>query len=282
MTVANDTFKALQRWAWDAAACGYRGGLVELYAPVTAAMVEMLDPHPHEDLLDVATGAGEPALSLARAMNGTGTVVGIDLSDEMVSQARSRSGGQAGLEFRVMDAEALAFPDRSFDGVTCSLSLSLFASAGRALSEILRVLRPQGRVVLSAWGSERQAPFIAVVHDLLQRHTKARGAGPSPFATRDGGNWPPDLLERAGFASIELSTVPLRLRFDTFDHLWEVVARGTPIVALLQRSPPSMSETIRAALEQETLSFRQPGSAAIELANEVILVRGSKREGVSP
>ena len=82
----------------------------------------------------------------ARAVGATGSVVGIDLSEGMVQatnvEIAERKAGKVSAQ--VMDAEQLAFPDTTFDAVTCGFAL-FFMSEGAALAEFRRVLRPRGQ-----------------------------------------------------------------------------------------------------------------------------------------
>lgn len=100
--------------------------------------------------LDVACGSGALARELARTAGPTGSVVGIDLSTGMLARARRRPprAGAAPIRYLVADALELPFPDRSFDAVTVGFGLRNVADYARALSEMARVTRPGGRVVV--------------------------------------------------------------------------------------------------------------------------------------
>ena len=107
-----------------------------------------------ERVLDVGCGAGGGARALAARVPDVGRVVGIDVSETMVAEARARTGAappetRARVEFLAADAHQLPFPDASFDA---AFSLSVFEIVGeprRALVEMARVLRPGGRLVIN-------------------------------------------------------------------------------------------------------------------------------------
>lgn len=112
-----------------------------------AGLVALAAPRPEWAALDVATGTGHTALALAPHV---GSVVGIDLTPEMLSEAeRLRANRAAGnVVFRQCDVHRLPFDDGSFDLVTCRRAAHHFSDIALALQEIRRVLRPGGRLVI--------------------------------------------------------------------------------------------------------------------------------------
>lgn len=136
----------------------------------TRALVEAARLAPGMRVLDVASGSGEPAISLATELNGTGQVVASDLSAGPLEVARERAAkrGLTNLECVPADVHALPFAAASFDRVTCRLGAMFFADLPRALRELYRVLRPGGRVSLLAWGAMEQ-PYFAMTIGVLRR-----------------------------------------------------------------------------------------------------------------
>lgn len=96
----------------------------------------------HGKVLDVACGTGDMAVELLR--QGC-SVTGVDLSKEMMAIAK-RKAPQA--EYRLADVERLPFGDASFDAVTCAFGVRNFVHLEQGLSEMLRVLKPGGRMVI--------------------------------------------------------------------------------------------------------------------------------------
>jgi SAM-dependent methyltransferase len=110
-----------------------------------------------QTVLDVACGSGDLLAPLAESNS---KVVGVDLDAEMLDLARARSSSAGNVEIREMSAESLAFDDGSFDAVTCFSALP-YLDQERAISEIARVLRPGGRLVLGTVGSGYYVKHIA-------------------------------------------------------------------------------------------------------------------------
>lgn len=107
-----------------------------------------------QTVLDLASGAGEPALSISRCIGPVGRVTATDLVPEMLEGARRRADAAniGNIDFRAADMERLPFADKSFDRVTCRFGLMFASDPFAALAEILRVLRPGGRAAFLVWG----------------------------------------------------------------------------------------------------------------------------------
>ncbi|HZY71017.1 MAG TPA: methyltransferase domain-containing protein [Thermoplasmata archaeon] len=128
-----------------------------------------------ESVLDVSCGAGEPALAEARAVGPTGRVVGIDPASGAVELARkfATADGLSKATFEVAAAEAIPFPDASFDCLTCRFGAMYFSDLRAAVVEAHRVLGPGGRLGWLAWGPIEQ-PFWEATARVALRHAGMR------------------------------------------------------------------------------------------------------------
>lgn len=115
------------------------------------------------NVLDVACGTGDMAVSLVE--RGC-TVTGVDISKEMMAIAK-RKAPQA--EYRLADVERLPFGDASFDAVTCAFGVRNFVHLEQGLCEMLRVLKPGGRMVILELATP-DSSFIRPFYNLYTRH----------------------------------------------------------------------------------------------------------------
>lgn len=161
------------------------------YAEVLRRVCEAAAPAPGAQVLDIGTGTGTLALGVARQLE-TGHVVGIDPTAQMLARAEenARKTGLAGrVEFRCAPAEALPFPDASFDAVVSSIALH-HTQVRQSLREIARVLKPGGRLVAADMGRNRKwetslgalvLPAMAVYYLATKRSVKMMRAEMAAF-----------------------------------------------------------------------------------------------------
>ncbi len=113
-------------------------------------LVAAVDRTAPRDVLDLATGSGDVALALARALPAEACVTGMDFCAPMLAEAEKKRAAACGLrarvEFRAGDALALPLADASMDVITVAFGLRNFADRARSFAEMSRVLRPGGRL----------------------------------------------------------------------------------------------------------------------------------------
>lgn len=135
-------------------------------------MIQALALHSGEQVLDVGSGPGVFLSEIAASVGPSGRVCGVDFSEEMVSAAQNRCADQPWVDVRVADATQLPFEDGTFDVIISNAVLEYVPDLTTALSEIYRVLRVGGRVLIGGWdwGS---VVWHSSDHDRMARILKA-------------------------------------------------------------------------------------------------------------
>lgn len=143
-----------RRWTDSADAWGrWAEQMAEPADRINRPLLALADVRPGLSILDLATGTGEPALTLADLAGPAGFVVGTDLVPAMLAHTASRARARAlPLRMAAADMQALPYPDGAFDRVIVRFGLMFVPDADAALREMGRVLRPGGRLALAVWG----------------------------------------------------------------------------------------------------------------------------------
>ncbi len=165
----------ISRWTgsapfWDK----HREMIRHMFAPVTNALVEEAQVRGGQSVLDIATGPGEPALSVVSLVGAQGKVCGIDPIPEMIAGARREASRLElkNVQFEVAFADHLPFPDNFFDAVVSRFGVMFFPSPIDAVREILRVLKPGGRLVFAAWHFAARNPFHCSLSRVVDRYVE--------------------------------------------------------------------------------------------------------------
>ncbi len=183
-----------------------------LFAPCAQLFLDLAKPRPGERVLDIACGTGVVARGVARRAGAAGSVTGLDLSPGMLAVARSASEREdLAIEWREGRAEALPFPDHSFELILCQFGLMFFADRAAALSEMHRVTAAGGRIAVHVFQGIERHPFYQTLDTVILRHLGASGVG-DIFALGDSDELR-TLLAGAGFHDVEIVPGSVTARF---------------------------------------------------------------------
>ncbi|MBI4220578.1 MAG: class I SAM-dependent methyltransferase [Chloroflexi bacterium] len=213
-------YKTTTRQQWDQAAEAWHRWdpfLKDWLGPATDAMLDLANVGAGSRILDIAAGAGEPAITIAKRVGPAGYVLATDISPKILEYAMSSAArqGATALETRVMDGEDLDLADGSFDVATSRVGLIYFPDQQRALSEIRRVLKPGGRVAAIVYTTPENNKFFSLPVSVIRRRAQLPPplpGQPGPFSLGS-----PGILEeayrRAGFHDIQVRTInaPVRM-----------------------------------------------------------------------
>ena len=244
---------------------------------VTQALVDYARPVAGMAVLDVASGTGEPAITLAERVGAEGSVLATDQSAELLEIAaeRARNKKLANFTTRQADAHSLPFEDRRFDLATCRFGVMFFADAKLALTELRRVLKPGARACFAAWGSVEQ-PFWQTTMKTVHRNVGGEmlvPGGANLFRFSAAGSLS-EVLRAAGFGAVEESTrnLPWTWLGDAEEVFEYACAVAAPFRPMLERVPETMWPAIRAEAVAAMEKYRVGDE--IRFGADVVLASG--------
>ena len=243
---------------------------------VTEALVEYSCPTPGMRVLDLASGTGEPGISMAQRVP-QGSVMAVDQSSELLDIADKRARNKNLLNFITQQADAhhLPFADQSFDLATCRFGVMFFSDCQRALAELRRLLKPGARACFAAWGPMEQ-PYWQSTLKIVHRHvggTMLEPGGSDPFRFSSAGSLSA-VLTASGFHEVEESTrsLPWTWPGDAEEVLEYFCAVAAPFRSMLDRLRVEEWPVIRAEAKAAIERYRVGDE--IRFGADVVLASG--------
>ena len=216
--------------------------------PLADNLIDVALLQPGEHVLDVGCGTGVVTRLAAERVGPDGSVTGLDLNPGMLAVARSVASPELNITWREASAESMPLPDAGFDVVLCQLSLQFVPDRKAAVSEMHRVLRPGGRLVITVPGPV--GPLFEQLAVAMGKHIAPQAAGfvRAVFSIDDATELE-NLLAQAGFRDVNAEAEVLDLPLpEPKEFLWQYVA-GTPLAATVANA----DEDARSALEREVV-----------------------------
>jgi SAM-dependent methyltransferase len=257
--------RRVQRYGWDKAASHYDRAWQRQLAPAQERLLALADLRPGERVLDIACGTGVVSFAAAAAVGDAGSVLGTDLSDEMIRIARERTR-TAHVRFERMDAEQLALGDGSFDAALCALGLMYVPDPDRAVSEMRRVA---GRAVAAVWGARNRCGW-ADIFPIVDARVRS-DVCPLFFALGTGDRLRA-VFEGAGFTDLVSERIDAPLVYDSGEEACTAAFVGGPVALAYSR----FDETVRREVRAEYLASIEPyrDGGGYRVPGEFVVVAG--------
>lgn len=224
-----------------------------------------------QQVLDLGSGTGYPALLAAQVVGPQGRVVGIDLADDMLAAARRKAGrlGRSNVEFRTGDVTTLPFPSGSFDAVTSRFCLMFLPEIPKAVAEIARVLKPGGYLAAAVWSGPDKNPYLRIPLNVIKQLIELPPPDPqAPGIFRLAK--PGDLMgmvRQAGLSGLSeeefAADVQLTSGQEYFSSLMEIAAPIQNLFAKL--SPPQQAEAEK-QIVQSVEQYRRGAGVSLPIA----------------
>jgi SAM-dependent methyltransferase len=275
-------YKNAQREQWNKDGAAWRRWnpvLDRWYGAATRQMLELARVRQGQRILDIAAGAGEPAVSAAQRVGPGGYVLATDISEGIVELARqvAHECGLGQIETRVMDGEKLDLPDASFDAVLCRLGLMYMPHPVAALREWHRALRAGGRVAVAVFSTPDRNAWGALPASIIRRRAQLPPPAPGqpgPFSLGSPGVLE-GIFREAGFSDPEIRTVPVPHRMASAAEYVQVAREAFGgFNAMMAQLPPQERESVWNEVERSLHGFESPGG--FEAPGECLVVGATK------
>ncbi len=223
----------LQQWNTAAEAWHRWGPLLSRWlGPATETMLDVGEIKNGSRELDVAAGAGEQTLGVAKRIGHKGQVLATDISAEILqyAAASAKLAGMASVQTLVMDAENLAELDAEpFDAAISRGGLIYFPDQQKALAEMKQQLRSGGRVAVMVYATAEANSFFSIPVSIIRRRAKLPASllgQPGPFSLGGEGKLV-DIFAQAGMRNIELESISAPLRVTSAaESVWSRIMPG--------------------------------------------------------
>ena len=266
---SSDEIQDAQRATWAGLSAGWEkwdSVIMDQLRPVGAAMIDRLDIADDNQHLDIASGTGEPGVSIAKLVP-NGRVVLTDLVPEMLEIAARRANAQgvANIETTVCSADDLPFSDATFDSVSVRFGYMFFPDVAKATAEFTRVLKPGGRLCSSVWVKPEENPWAAIAMQAIATEaalTPPDPDGPNMFRCAAPG-YVTALYERAGLRLVAEWDVKIELVTRSPEQYWQMVSDSSLAAGALQQIDGPARKRIQEHAIANVVAFEKDGMVRI-------------------
>jgi ubiquinone/menaquinone biosynthesis C-methylase UbiE len=274
-----EKIRDVQKEAWNKQSPGWKKWdemMMTFLKPMTVEIIHMLRLSDDDIVMDVATGTGEPGLTIASMLK-QGKVTGTDLADSMLAVAAENAVKRSIYNFETVccDVSALPFEDGTFTAVSCRLGFMFFPDMQLALKEMLRVLKPGGRIAASVWDIPEKNSWMSVSMEtmisMLHLNPPAPGATGAYRCAQPG--FMADLFRQSGLKNISEKEVVGKFKCDTFETYWSFITdAGSPMAY------SKADEALQLQIKKEVFAkvSRRCSDGHISLDSSAIVIYGEK------
>jgi ubiquinone/menaquinone biosynthesis C-methylase UbiE len=249
--------------------------IFEPYAVNVAARINKIAP---SHVLETAAGTGVLTRAMAARLSQAARIVATDLNQPMLDYAKARHSGadRERIEWKQADAQALPFPDQSFDAVVCQFGVMFFPDKVQGYKEARRVLKPGGQFIFTVWDKISENDFADAVTQSLASvfpNDPPRFLARTPHGYHDETQIRSD-LKNAGFAKVSVDDVPATSKAASALDPAIGFCQGTPLRNELEARDPARLED--ATKQAASAVADRYGSGAIEGRMRALVISAAR------
>lgn len=285
MSAANSKqYKEAERRSWDSVAHGWEKWwrTIEKGAGIVSSrLIDLAGIKIGSRVLDISTGIGEPAITVAREVGNTGRILATDFSSEMLSIAKKRAinaGLERVIEFKQGDTGTIELPDSYFDAALCRFGLMFLPDLDTALLNIYGSLVNNGRFAAAVWASsEGDSLFTSTMNTILKetRTSPPPKGAPGPFSLSDE-SLLRNYFVNTGFKDVAIDRINVTFNFGSSnEYAIFVLETAGPLQVLLSNESSERREQILGAVSESARKFAD-NTGAVKFSNGAICILGTK------
>lgn len=265
-----------QKQSWNKFSPGWKKWdelTMDFLKPMGAAIIASIKPSGNDTVLDIAAGTGEPGLTIATMLQG-GKVTITDLAEDMLTITKENAArrGIYNIETMACDVCELPFAGNSFDAISCRFGFMFFPDMQLAADEMIRVLKPGGRIATAVWNVPEKNFWVTATMGTINKNMELPPpppGAPGMFRCAKPGLMK-EIFEKAGFKNVTEKEVPSKLNSGTVETYWNMMTEvGAPVVAALSKADEAMQQKIRKDVF-ELVRNKYPGTVALDASAIVI------------
>ena len=245
--------------------------------PVNARLIELAEIDTGHTVVDIATGIGDPALSVARRVGPAGRVIATDQSAAMlaIAETRARDRGLTNIEFRLLDANDFDFPDGTIDAIVCRWGLMFLSDLADALRRMRRALKTGCCLAAATWADADKVPIISVRRNVMRAFDIPKGPL-DPFRLSSAAALSAAATS-AGFEEVAVTRSVVPYEYASADAFASAqrAAHESRLTALLARSEEQQAEFWRAMANAAQPYANADG--VVRMPCEILLLAARKR-----
>ena len=266
-----------QKASWNKFSPGWKKWdslFMEFLKPMGDEIIRLQNSNGTSVVLDIAAGTGEPGLTIATTLKG-GKVIITDLAEDMLVIARENAAkrGITNVEFHPCDVCELPFDDNTFDAISCRLGFMFFPDMLLAAKEMVRVLKPGGRIAASVWNVPEKNFWVTAIAGAINRNMQLPAPppeAPGMFRCSKSGLIK-ELFHQAGLKNTSEKEITGKLKCGTTDVYWTMMTEiAAPFVSALSKADAAMREKIKGEVYELVNQKYPDGNVVIDSSALVI------------
>jgi len=277
MVTSFEQIREQQQQSWNKFSSGWKkwdNFNMHFLEPMGKAIIYGLNLKDDNHILDIATGTGEPGITMASLVP-NGKVTATDLAKDMldIAAGNAMEKGLSNYETLIADACELPFKEETFNAVSCRMGFMFFPDMQLGANEMYRVLKPGARIATSVWAGPDLNNWVTTMMSVIQKHIELPApvqGSPGMFRCAAPGLIA-GIFKEAGFKKIQEVVVTGNVDYQSFDQYWEMMMDvGAPIVAALSGADEATKAIIKREVAELFKSRNEESEAVLQYASIII------------